>query len=306
MITARRRSEGVEPVQYCPMTITFWGVRGSIPTPDADHMRWGGNTSCLEVSVPGEPPLILDCGTGIRRLGQRIASAGASRVDILLSHVHIDHVVGLPFFAPLHQADVSVTVTVPAFSDEEASEKITRYLNGTLHPLRLADMTCNLVIAGMRPGEPFKRAGFEVTACALNHPGGSLAYRIERGGRTFCYVTDTAPLAVYGEGVAAGKAMSTAEERVSAFLQGADFVVFDTMFSEAEYVERMTWGHAYPEYAAALCAASGVKTLCLFHHLPSADDDRMDALAKHWQAAPGPMRVVVAREGETVEVGGQP
>jgi ribonuclease BN (tRNA processing enzyme) len=253
MITARRRSEGVEPVQYCPMNITFWGVRGSIPTPDADHMRWGGNTSCLEVSVPGEPPLILDCGTGIRRLGQRIASAGASRVDILLSHVHIDHVVGLPFFAPLHQADVSVTVTVPAFSDEEASEKITRYLNGTLHPLRLADMTCNLVIAGMRPG-----------------------------------------------------AMSTAEERVSAFLQGADFVVFDTMFSEAEYVERMTWGHAYPEYAAALCAASGVKTLCLFHHLPSADDDRMDALAKHWQAAPGPMRVVVAREGETVEVGGQP
>ena len=285
------------------MNVTFWGVRGSIPTPDIDHMRWGGNTSCLEVSVPGEPPLILDCGTGVRRLGERIAQAGGTRADILLSHVHIDHVVGLPFFAPLHVPDVSVTVTVPAFSDEEASDKITRYLNGTLHPLRLCDLSCNLAIAGMRPGETFKRAGFDVTACALNHPGGSLAYRIERGGRSFCYVTDTAPLAPYGEGIAAGKDMTPGEERVSAFLDGADFVVFDTMFSESEYVERMTWGHAYPEYAVALCAASNVKTLCLFHHLPAADDTRMDALARHWQSVPGPLRVVVAREGETVEVG---
>lgn len=285
------------------MNVTFWGVRGSIPTPDSCHMKWGGNTSCLEVSVPGEPPLILDCGTGIRRLGQRIAGSGASRVDILLSHVHIDHVVGLPFFVPLHQPDVNVTVTVPAFSDEEASEKITRYLNGTLHPLRLRDLSCKLVIAGMRPGVPFKRAGFDVTACALNHPGGSLAYRIERAGRSFCYVTDTAPLATYGDGVAAGKPMTAAEERVSAFLRGADFVVFDTMFSEDEYKERMNWGHAYPEYAEALCAASGVQTLCLFHHLPSADDARLDKLAAYWQAKGGPLRVVVAREGETVEVG---
>ena len=139
---------------------------------------------------------------------------------------------------------------------------------------------------------------------ALNHPGGALGYRISRrdpgkAGVSLAYMTDTAPFARPGEGVAADQPPTAAEARIVTFLSGCDTVLYDTMYDYPEYLEKMTWGHSYPEYAVALCRAAGVKRLVLFHHLPDASDDYLDALEARWSSHEEPT-VVVAKEGSTV------
>ncbi len=282
------------------MELTFWGVRGSIPSPGEETRRWGGNSSCVELRHPGCIPVVLDCGTGARKLGMKLIAEPERKVDLLFTHLHMDHVFGYPFFVPIYAPGYEVHVTVPAFSDEEARDKLARYLNGVYHPTRLAEVPASVTYEAIRPGRSFDRAGYHVRTVSLNHPGGSVGYRFEVDGRSVAYVTDTAPFASPGEGVAAGAPPVPAERRILDFLQGCDVVVYDTMYDLDEYLEKMTWGHSYPEYAAALCAAAGVKHLVLFHHLPDASDEALDALEAHWAAREGPMKVSVAKEGVTV------
>jgi len=154
---------------------------------------------------------------------------------------------------------------------------------------------------GIRPGAEFDLAGWSVRGCALNHPGGSVGYRVEHDGLSACYLTDTAPFARPGEGVAAGEAPTVSERRVLDLIQGADVVVYDTMFSVDEYLERMSWGHSYPEYALSLCEAAGVGELVLFHHRPEATDEDLDAQEIAWAAHTGPVRVTMAKEGRVVD-----
>lgn len=220
----------------------------------------------------------------------------------MFTHFHMDHVFGFPFFAPIYTPGYDVRVTVPAYSEEEAREKIARYLNGVYHPTRLRDLPAKVSFHAIRPGTPFQRGGFVLHALALNHPGGSLGYRVEAGGRSIVYLTDSAPFARPGEGVAAGEAPLPREAKVMEFLSGSDVVVYDTMYELDEYLEKMTWGHSYPEYAAALCAAAGVRHLVLFHHAPDASDEVLDGRAAKW-ATHEALRVTCAREGESVVAG---
>lgn len=288
------------------MRVTFWGVRGSIPIPGERTRRWGGNSSCIEVRQGDAPPLVLDCGTGARALGFKLVGEKCREMDLIFSHFHMDHVFGFPFFVPIYTPGYTVRISVPAFSEDEAREKIGRYLNGVYHPTRLRELAANVIFQPIRPGRPFQAGAFTVKGLQLNHPGGAVGYRIESGGRSFAYITDTAPFARPGEGVAAGEPPTAAEARVIEFLRGCDNVVYDTMYDEAEYLEKMTWGHSYPEYGHAISTAAGVGTLVLFHHLPEASDDMLDALERKWvarSASSGP-KVILAREGETVEVQG--
>jgi phosphoribosyl 1,2-cyclic phosphodiesterase len=283
--------------------VRFWGVRGSIPTPGAETQRWGGNSSCVEVRHADWPPLILDCGTGVRRLGIQLVGHPTRQVDVLFSHFHMDHVFGFPFFVPIYTPNFEVRVAIPAYTEEEARDKLGRYLNGVFHPARLRELPARLSYNPIRPGKEFQAGKFKVLGHALNHPGGAVGYRIEAEGRSIAYITDTAPFAKPGEGVMGGQEPPPAEARFLEFIRGCDLVVFDTMYELDEYLEKMTWGHSYPEYAQALCKAAGVKHLVLFHHLPDADDDAMDEKAKKWASATEP-RVSLAREGETVTVEG--
>ncbi|MCB9682938.1 MAG: MBL fold metallo-hydrolase [Alphaproteobacteria bacterium] len=283
------------------MDVTFWGVRGSIPIPGTETTRWGGNSSCVEVRHGDLPPLVLDCGTGARALGQKLAREHTRRVHLLFSHLHADHIFGLPFFLPLYAPGAHIDVGVPAYLDEEARERIGRYLNGTFHPTRLRDVPAELGIFAVRAGSRVPLDGWEVTSVRLNHPGGSVGYRVTAGHRTFAYITDTAPFAQPGQGVAAGEPPTPAEKRIIAFLEGCRVVVYDTMYDKEEYLEKMTWGHSYPEYAVALCREAGVEQLVLFHHLPEAADDDLDARAARFASSTAP-RVVLAREGDTLEV----
>ena len=242
---------------------------------------------------------MLDCGTGARKLGFKLVSEPARELHMLFTHFHMDHVFGFPFFVPIYTPGYAVNVTVPAFSEDEAREKLSRYLNGMYHPTRLRDLPSAVDFRPIRGDVDFDCGPFTVRGIRLNHPGGALGYRISAEGRSIAYITDTAPFARPGEGVACGEPATDAEQRVISFLADCDVVIYDTMFDEEEYLEKMTWGHSYPEYGHAICRAAGVKHLVLFHHLPDANDDSMDALAARWSDATTPT-VSVAREGESV------
>ena len=275
-------------------------MRGSIPTPGEHTRRWGGNTSCLEIRHEGLPPLVFDCGTGSRELGVRLLGEPHRELDLVFTHFHMDHVFGFPFFAPIYTPGYDVRVTVPAYSEEEAREKIARYLNGVYHPTRLRDLPSKVTFSAVRPGEPFVRGGFTLRALALNHPGGSLGYRVEVDGQSIAYMTDTAPFARPGEGIAADQPALPREDKVVEFLRDCDVVIYDTMYELPEYLERMTWGHSYPEYALALCKVAKVKHLVLFHHAPDATDEQMDERAIRWSQYTE-MHVSCAKERETVQ-----
>lgn len=246
---------------------------------------------------------MLDAGTGARALGRDLFSRATREIDVLFTHFHMDHVFGFPFFGPVYAPGYQVRVNVPAFSAEEARERLARYSNGVYHPVRLRELPADVTFAAVQPGRMFERGPFRITGIRLNHPGGSVGYRIEAGDDVFVYVTDTAPLARPGEGAAAGQAPSTTEQALLDALQDADLVAFDTMFSFDEYLEKMTWGHSYPEYAVALSKLADVKHLVLFHHAPDATDDDLDDLAAAWEPHRSP-RVTLAREGDVLDLEG--
>lgn len=246
----------------------------------------------------------------MRGLGRKlIANTAQRRAQVLFSHLHVDHIFGFPFFLPLFAPGWDISVGVPAFSDAEAKERIARYLNGTFHPVRLRDIAANVRFHAVRAGRSIPSEGWQIDALRLHHPGGALGYRVSApasGGEpaaTIAYLTDTQPFAAPGEGVAANKPPTAAEQRLIAFLKGVDLCIFDTMFDYDDYLEKMHFGHSYPEYAIAICRAAGVPELQLFHHQPEADDAELDARAARYLGVEG-VRVRLAQEGSTVTPGG--
>ena len=244
---------------------------------------------------------MLDCGTGARGLGQALFAEPGRRLDLLFTHLHMDHLFGLPFFAPLYTPGYELAVRLPAYSAEDARQKLGRYMNGTYHPIRLRDIPAKIDFLPVKPGASFEASGYSVSTFRLNHPGGSTGYRLQAQGRAIAYITDTAPFARPDEGVLARRSPVGRESRMVEFLRGCDLVIYDTMYDRDEYLEKMTWGHSYPEYAAALCEAASVGRLVLFHHSPDATDDELDARAARYSSHQAP-RVLVAKEGETVHL----
>jgi phosphoribosyl 1,2-cyclic phosphodiesterase len=282
--------------------VRFWGVRGSIPVPGEDTTRWGGNSSCVEVTH-GDATIVLDCGTGARPLGRDLLGRPQRELDLLFTHFHMDHIIGFPFFGPVFAPNYQVRVTVPAFSEEEAKDRLGRFVNGVYHPLRIREIPAQLSFTPIQPGRVFQRGPFEVLGVRMNHPGGAVGYRISAGGYTVCYFTDTAPLARPGEGVTANAPPPATERQVLDAIEGVDLLIFDTMFTFDEYLEKMTWGHAYPEYAVALSKVANVKHLIMFHHAPDASDGFLDELSAKWQDHVEP-RVTLAREGMLIDLEG--
>jgi len=272
--------------------------------PGVDTSRYGGNTSCVEILGDPLHPLVLDCGTGARGLGRDLVLRRAPEVEILFTHFHMDHLFGFPFFGPIFSPNTKVNVGVPAYGNSDAQDKLGRYLNGIYHPLRLQDIAARIRFDGVRTGKPFAVGPYEVLGVPLNHPGGATGYRVRWGDRTVVHLTDTAPLARPDEGVTAGKAPPMLERRVLEVIEGADLVIMDTMFSWEEYLTKMTWGHAYPEYAVRLAEEARVGTVCLFHHAPDASDDDLDRLAARW-GAHDRCEVILAREGMTLDLSGE-
>jgi len=252
--------------------VRFWGTRGSVPTPGPATQRYGGNTSCVEVRG-GDPTsvVVLDAGTGIRAFGAAMPMA-VTRVDILLSHLHMDHIIGLGFFAGLFRPGLEVHIWGPGSTVLALRARLTRYLSPPLFPVRLRDLACRLTLHDVPLGR-FEVPGLRVTAALVCHPGPTVGYRLDDGTSTLTYLSDHEPaLGVRG--------FPDLPRWTSGFdlAEGADAVIHDAQYADDEYEQHVGWGHSSIGQAVEFAVHAGVGHLVGFHHDPWHDDDTLDAL----------------------------
>ncbi len=271
-------------------TVRFWGVRGSIPCPGPSTARFGGNTPCIEVRC-GNRLIIFDGGTGIRELGNELMKSGAPLdADILLSHCHIDHVNGIPFFAPFYSRANEFRIwaghLLPNFNLEDALRSL---MSHPLFPIEVEIFQANIHYRDFQAGKTLDFGdGIAIRTVALDHPGGATGYRLEFGGRSFAYITDN-------EIRPAGP-----DPRLVALARGADLAVYDCTYTDGEIGSKSGWGHSSWRQGLALADAAGIKTFCLFHHAPEHDDATMDKIA--FEAAAARKGTIVAVEGSILEL----
>jgi phosphoribosyl 1,2-cyclic phosphodiesterase len=280
------------------MRVRFWGVRGSIPAPGAATTGVGGNTPCVQVTGGDGTHLILDAGSGIRGLGPEDLDH-AKRLHILLTHLHLDHIQGLLFFAPFFDPEVEVTVWGPP-GRIALRRRLARYLSNPLSPIEIGELPAKVTFENA-PADGWLCGELDVRASLVAHRGPTLGYRIGDGGARLCYIPDHEP--------ALGTELSSAPgEWISglALARGATALIHDAQYSEEEYAIRRGWGHSYLSDALAFAARAQPEHLLLFHHDPSHDDRRLRALAEQAAEDAAGMgldgRVELAREGAALEL----
>lgn len=279
------------------MRARFWGSRGSLATPGPDTILTGGNTSCVEVRPDDGSLVILDSGTGIRALGAQLDGTAPTRIDILLSHLHLDHLEGLGFFAPLWDAGTDLHIWGPPSPTRSLSDRISQYLSPPLFPVRLAEVPAHLELHDA-PYEPWMLGSATVTARPIIHRGPTVGYRIEDAGRSLAYLTDHEPaLSV--------DLASVQPEWVSGFeiAAGADVLIHDCQYTEEEYPDRAGFGHSSTQHVADFARLAGARRLLLFHHDPNHTDGDLETLCERVRELWGAGTVDLAREGEEIDFG---
>jgi phosphoribosyl 1,2-cyclic phosphodiesterase len=274
--------------------VTFWGTRGSIATPGRETNRYGGDTSC--VAVTGTAPdhlLVLDAGTGIRRLGLAIPEV-ITRIDVFLTHLHLDHIVGLGFFAPLFRPNVSMTIWGPR-ATTSLLDRLGRYLSPPLFPVRLRDVVATLELEEVPAGR-FELGDFAVTAEPVIHPDPALGYRIESNDQVLAYLPDHEP--ALGPSFPGEFAWTSG----AALAHGAQLLIHDAQYEPAEYADRIGWGHSSVTDAVAFADLVDARTLALFHHDPARNDAAVEALLDEAKRASKGVAVLAAREGTSIDL----
>jgi ribonuclease BN (tRNA processing enzyme) len=279
------------------MRVTLWGTRGSLAVPGPETIRYGGNTSCVELISADGTRLILDAGTGLRRLGGRIGPE-AGRVDLLLTHLHMDHLQGLGFFGPLDRPGQEVHIWGPPSTTLDLRARLSRYLSPPLFPIRLRELPCELETHDV-PLATFDIGAFRITAALVCHPGPTVGYRIEADGALLAYIPDHEPLL-------GARELAKDSDWVSGFelAQGVDLLIHDAQYSVTEYAQRVGWGHSTIADALTFAARAGVRRLVPFHHDPGHDDAALDRLVDEARAAaPASCEVVAGTEGASFDLG---
>ncbi len=280
-------------------TVTFWGTRGSVPTPGSHTARYGGNTPCVAVGGPGGDLVILDAGTGIRALGLQLVERqnGAVSAEILLSHAHWDHIQGLPHFKPFFAPGNAVRIWGSRQGTTSLEAILRQQMDPAVFPVPLDALSATLTVQQVAPGE-FTVGQFAVRAMQLQHPGTTLGYRLtpRAGGPTMAYLTDNELGAIDRYQVP-----RSWRKELRAFLADVDLLIHDAMYTPEELETHRGWGHSTWAEAVELAADVGAKRLVLFHHEPEHGDDLLDALLEQArraaQARRQPAEVLAAKEG---------
>ena len=265
------------------LAVKFWGVRGSIACPSPEHVVYGGNTSCLEIFA-GDQRIILDAGTGIRLLGQEFIRDGVKKGTLLLTHSHWDHINGFPFFAPMFMPSYEFGIYAGHLHNAGGIENVlSSQMANPLFPVPLEALQAKLRFVDFRAGEKLDQGGgVKILTMPLNHPNGATGYRIEHGGKSICYVTDTEHV------------IGKPDQNVLKLIDGADLVIYDSTYTDAEFPAKIGWGHSTWEEGVRLAKMANVGQLVIFHHDPDHNDDFMANLErtarKVWDGA------IVARE----------
>jgi phosphoribosyl 1,2-cyclic phosphodiesterase len=280
------------------MRVTIWGCRGSVPSPGPDTVRYGGNTSCVEVSLDDGTLLVLDAGTGIRRLGDELVDCGRRHVHVLLTHLHLDHVEGLRFFAPLWDENIAVDIWGPPSPVHSLRERIARAFSPPLFPVELGDVPARVTFHDV-PRQRWTVEGASVQADLVVHPGPTLGIRIESATSSFAYIPDHEP-ALCGP---IGR-RSTDWLSGGSIADDVDMLFHDAQYFENEYAERIGWGHSSVAHAVAFTRAVGARRVLLFHHEPNHNDGSLQRLEGRAQSLAGSDDVepALAREGMLVEL----
>lgn len=253
------------------MIVTFHGVRGSTPCNSGAIARHGGNTSCVAVAAPGEDALLLDLGTGLRYFAESIPAGRPFRGTALLSHLHWDHVQGLPFFRPLLCQGAEMAIHAPAqYDGRHPGDVLLTTIRPPMFPIELNDIGGTVTFHEAKP--EFSVGGFLVRSADVPHNGPTCGYRVEFGQRSVAYVCD------HQQPPTRDARTDVVADSVRELCHGVDLLIHDAQYTRDEFLERTTWGHCTHEYAVQVAAASGASRLALFHHDPFHDDDAIDAM----------------------------
>lgn len=250
------------------ITVKFWGVRGSIPSPGESTLRYGGNTSCVSVKIGKDNILIFDAGTGIRNLGGDLAKT-SDDIYILLSHNHWDHIQGFPFFAPIYQPGRKIYI----FSIKEEDKTLCALLDqmdGAHFPVNIKDLASNQKCIHEKPLEFLKDKGYNIVSIPTNHHGEGHGYKIKNNGKTLIYITDNELYPPSGK--------RTGFDEFVKFCDQADILIHDAQYIEEDMPAKHGWGHSLASQTCELAIAAKVKHLVLFHHNHERTDDQIDVI----------------------------
>ncbi|HJQ56394.1 MAG TPA: MBL fold metallo-hydrolase [Vineibacter sp.] len=275
--------------------VKFWGVRGSIACAGPQFVRYGGNTSCLEV-IAGAHRLIFDAGTGLRPLGDELNGDGKLDLDIFFTHTHFDHICGLTFFKPLFTRENRVRLWAGHLAPIlRLVDVVKQLMMAPLYPVTLDVFSAKVEFRDFRSGETLRPStDVRLRTVPLNHPNGATGYRIEHDGKAICYITDTEHRG------------GPPDAAIVDLCRDAEVMIYDCSYTDAEYPNYRGWGHSTWQEGVRVADAANVGSLVVFHHDPAHDDDFMDGVARDAQAARpgvapnGQPRVIVAREGMVI------
>jgi phosphoribosyl 1,2-cyclic phosphodiesterase len=267
--------------------VRFWGVRGTVPVPGKDTVKYGGNTSCVELMCNNRQ-IIFDAGTGLFVLGNQTKDFKA---DILLSHTHLDHISGFPFFKPLHTAGSKVTIWAGHLKPENTiKDAMGHLMMSPVFPLALKDVQSRVVFNDFMAGEMlvdkgFQKDGITIDTLPLNHPDRATAYRVEYDGKSVCYVTDVE------------HEIGKVDSSLAKFIENTDILIYDSTYDDDNFEAYVGWGHSTWQQGAKLADAANVKNYVAFHHDPNATDDELDRRASKLSKFRENGKSIMASEG---------
>jgi phosphoribosyl 1,2-cyclic phosphodiesterase len=282
------------------MKAKLWGTRGSVPSPGPETIRYGGNTSCVGVTLSDGSLLALDAGTGIRNLGLALPDE-PTRLHILLTHLHLDHIQGLVFFAPCFRPQTEIVIWGPASPEASLRDRISRYISAPLSPIEVRELPCDVSFRST-PESEWEIGPARIRAASVSHRGPTLGYRIDDGGDSLAYIPDHEP--------ALGADLETMEEEwISGFglARDASLLIHDGQYADAEYPNHVGWGHSALSHALSFARRTASGRTVLFHHDPLHSDEQLDRIeveaCERWAAAGGrPGAIELGVEGAEIDV----